>query len=267
MFSCDSPTSNEIGGMGQDSTPPDKTAISLDSAGMIEMDGIRLIPLSGSPEFPDAALELNSPEASANLKSGDVTFNYVIKNYQLKKQTPNPVCNNCNNSKDGQHIHLILNNEPYIAIYDTSYKHNLKDGRYIALSFLSRSYHESLKHYGVYDLRQFTVGKSKDKPADLTKPLLFYSRPKGEYEGEFTKNILLDFYILNSELSKEGKRVRATINGKEFIITKWQPYIIQGLPMGESTIKLELIDEDGKLVESPLNSVERKITLKEKQSV
>lgn len=261
--SCDNSRTDRVQTGTGDSIPADKTEVSLDTAGMIESGSIRIIPLKGSPDFPDASLEVNLPEQNAQLKSGEVTFNFEIKNYQLKKQTPNPSCNQCNNSKDGQHIHLILNNEPYIAIYDTVYKQTLKDGRYIALSFLSRSYHESLKHFGAFDVRQFTVGKTKDKPADLTRPLLFYSRPKGEYAGEFAKNILLDFYVLNTDLSREGKKIRVTINGNEFIIVKWQPYIIQGMPMGENIIKLELIDENGKLLESPANSIERKIILKE----
>ena len=264
---CDNNTSTETGIVEtQDSLKEDNTMVVLDTAGMMEIDGIRVLPLKGSPEFSDAALEVNLPEENAKVKSGEVTFNYVVKNYQLKKQTPNPSCNQCNNSKDGQHIHLILNNEPYIAIYDTTYKKNLKDGQYVALSFLSRSYHESLKHFGAYDLRQFTVGKTNDKPTDLSKPLLFYSRPKGEYAGEFTQNILLDFYVLNTDLSANGKKVRATINGKEFLLNKWQPYVIQGLPLGESTVKLELIDENGELVDSPMNSIERKITLKQAAS-
>jgi hypothetical protein len=265
LFSCESKTPSE-GDIETkaDSIPADHTQVSKqDTLGIMSKGSLTLIPLAGSPEFSDAVLELNTPEENAKVKSGDVTFSYEVKNYQLKSQTPSGSCNQCNNSKDGQHIHLILNNEPYIAIYEPTYKQNLKDGHYVALSFLSRSYHESIKNYQAFDLRQFTVGKGEPKKIDLKKPLLFYSRPKGEYAGEFSKRILLDFYLINTELSAEGNRVRATINGTEFILPKWQPYIIEGLPMGESTIKIELIDVDGKLVDSPFNSIERKITLKQ----
>jgi hypothetical protein len=247
-----------------DSIPADKTkVIPEDTAGVMVKENLKLSPLVGSPEFADATLELNTPEENAKLKSGErVKFSYDIKNYELKSQTPNKSCNECNNSKDGQHIHLILNNDPYIAIYQPQFDTALKDGHYVALSFLSRSYHESIKSFDAFDLRQFTVGKTNAEKVDLTQPLLFYSRPKGEYKGEFAKRILLDFYLVNTDLSPDGKKVRATINGTEFIIPKWQPYIIEGLPMGESTVKIELIDKDGKLVDSPFNKVERKITLK-----
>lgn len=92
---------------------------------------------------------------------------------------------------------------------------------------------------------------------------MFYSRPKGEYVGpQETGKVMLDFYLVNTDLSPEGNKVRATINGSEFMLDRWLPYIIEGLPMGESTIKLELLGKDGNLLPGPYNSVERTITLK-----
>jgi len=272
IFSCENNNNSETeNAKAKDTAKADSAKVShepvLDTMGMMVKGGLRLIPLKGSSEFQDAALEVNAPKENEKLKAGPVEFKFDVKNYELKSQTPNANCPHCNNSNEGQHIHLILNNEPYIAIYNTDHKVDLKDGQYVALSFLSRSFHESIKQFQAFDLRQFTVGTTKTKPYDLTKPMLFYSRPKGEYAGEFAKNILLDFYLTNTDLSSEGNKVKATINGNEFIIEKWQPYIIQGLPMGESTIKLELIDKDGKAVPGPYNTIERKISLKEQAAM
>ncbi|MBX9851657.1 MAG: hypothetical protein K2X86_07835 [Cytophagaceae bacterium] len=265
--SCERNTSTEKAS-STDSTAAGKMQVDInpmpvDTMGMMVKGDIRLLPLKGSPEFSDAVLELNAPSENSKQKSGEpVSFKYEVKNYKLRgSKTPNPSCNQCNESKDGQHIHLIFNNEPYIAVYKPDTTLNLKDGHYVALSFLSRSYHESLKHFEAADIRQFTVGNAKAKSVDLSKPMLFYSRPKGEYKGQFAKRILLDFYLVNNQLSADGNKVRATINGNEFLINKWQPYVIEGLPMGENIIKLELIDKDGKLVDGPFNSIERKITL------
>ena len=72
--------------------------------------------------------------------------------------------------------------------------------------------------------------------------------------------MMLDFYLVNCNLSPNGYKVKATINGTEFMLTKWEPYFIEGLPLGESTVKLELIDKSGKLVNSPFNGMERKFT-------
>ncbi|MCH1558277.1 MAG: hypothetical protein L7R87_04085, partial [Flavobacteriaceae bacterium] len=90
---------------------------------------------------------------------------------------------------------------------------------------------------------------------------LFYSRPKGKYSGNDTKNLLLDFYLVNTEISSTGNKVRATINDLVFLIDEWAPYYIQGLPFGEITIKLELIDSDGNLIKSQFNPSIRTITL------
>lgn len=225
---------------------------------------LKLYPLTDSPLFNDAILSLNTPNEGANLKSNIVNFNYDIKNYTLTKPTTQGCCaTNCANSAKGQHIHLILNNQPYQAKYSTNFSDTLKDGHYVALSFLSRSYHESIKHYDAYDLRQFTVGKVEAKEVDLTKPLLFYSRPKGEYKGTETQKVLLDFYVVNANISKTEYIVRATINGAVFSLTSWKAYLIEGLPLGNNTIKIELLDKNKQVVNSGFNSIERTVVLSE----
>ena len=236
----------------------------------LEKNGIKLTVVTDSPLFPSATIKLVKPFEGDNqlLKtdSAAVNFNYEIKNFKLTDQTTDAKDKHCSNSAKGQHIHLILNNEPYLAKYDTDFILTLKEGNYVALSFLSRSYHESLKHKKAFDLRQFYIGtsevKKKSAKVDLTKPLLFYSRPKGEYIGEDAKKILLDFYIVNCKLSANGYKVKATINGTEFMIIDWQAYAMEGLPVGETTITLELIDKNNKLVQSAFNSTTRKIILK-----
>jgi hypothetical protein len=231
---------------------------------LAEKDGIKLAYFMNGPDFPDATLGYKGPDVSKPFKEGKNLFHYEVKNFELSKPTPGAENCNCNVSDKGQHIHHILNNEPYIAHYTDTFTQDLKPGHYINLAFLSRSYHESVKNGKAYQLNQFNVGGSKEKDVDLSKPLLFYSRPKGEYKGKDTKNVLLDFFLVNTDLSESGNKVRATINGKtEFMLTKWTGYSLSGLPMGDNTIKLELVDKDGKLIPGPYNSVERKITLKE----
>jgi hypothetical protein len=72
---------------------------------------------------------------------------------------------------------------------------------------------------------------------------------------------MLDFFVLNTTLSEDGNKVRATINGEEFMLTEWAPYVINGLEMGEVNIQLELIDSEGNLIEGPFNQVNRSVTL------
>jgi hypothetical protein len=229
-----------------------------------EQNGLKLTAFDTSPKFPDARLNLLQPTAGSTVASKDVPFKYELANYQLTAQTEGH--HDHANSAQGQHIHNIVDNEPYTAHYTTEFAKPIPEGSHVVLSFLSRSYHESLKHKEAYDLRVINVGKSTTGPGadfDTKGQHLFYSRPKGEYVGNDTKKVMLDFYLVNTELSPEGNKVRATINGTAFTIDRWLPQTIEGLPMGENTIKLELLDKDGNVVPGPFNTVERKITLKE----
>jgi hypothetical protein len=254
IFAC-STGNKEEKAKNEDKSAEEKSQESVSS--------ISLTPVE-SPQFDDSMLEMLSPmENETNIEPGAVKFSYNVKNYELATQTIDADVKNCANSPDGQHIHLILNNEPYSAHYEAEFTKDLEEGHYVALSFLSRSYHESVKSYGAANIRQFTVGKkpSGQEIADLSDPHMFYSRPKGTYTGDDAKKVLLDFYLLNTELSEEGNKVRATINGQEFMIDKWQPYFIEGAEMGEMSIKLELLDARGELIPSPFNPVERKVAL------
>jgi len=224
--------------------------------------GVSLSYFIQSPDFADASLTLVEPHSVKDcLIPGNILFKYDVKNFKLSDQTNGAATCDCNNSNKGQHIHQIINNQPYVARYKDTFYSDLKPGNYVHLAFLSRSYHESVKNKNAYSLVQFKVGETKEPSADLTGPLMFYSRPKGEYKGKDTANVLLDFYLVNTDLSPDGNKVKATINGNEFILTKWTGYGLSGLKMGENTIKLELVDKDGKLIQGPYNSVERKIKL------
>ncbi|MGI4761043.1 MAG: hypothetical protein ACRYF0_10075, partial [Janthinobacterium lividum] len=164
-------------------------------------NGITLTPFNDSPKFPTAQLRLNTPAAGATVPSGEVAFSYDLTNYQLTKMTGGMHSGEMANSMKGQHIHNIVDNQPYTAHYDTKFSKPIPDGQHVVLSFLSRSYHESLKHLGAYDLRVITVGTpaadAQPLNFDVKAPSLFYSRPKDTYAGADAKKIMLDFYLVN----------------------------------------------------------------------
>lgn len=229
---------------------------------VMEKNGIKIYPAPATADFPNAELMLKSPVAGP-LKDGIDTFKFDVNNYTLGAQTPDADQKMCANSAKGQHIHFIWDNAPYAASYSPNFAQDIKPGHHVLLAFLSRSYHESIKHKGAYVLKEFNTGNGANDNFDEKAPHLFASRPKGEYIGEKeVKKVMLDFYLINCTLSPKGYKVRATINGTEFILTKWQPYIMEGLPLGENKVKLELLDKNNKLVKSPYNGTERTITLK-----
>ncbi|MDQ3191093.1 MAG: hypothetical protein M3Q58_05815 [Bacteroidota bacterium] len=229
-----------------------------------ERNGIILTEASDSPSFHDAALSLEKPDLSKNLNAGKNTFTFNVKNFELGSSTPGEEHRPCAVSEKGQHIHWILNNTPYTAHYEPVIEKELEPGKHLLLAFLSRSYHESIKNNTAYILKQLNVGENKDQEDyNLNAPHLFYSRPKGEYEGEDTKKLLVDFYLVNTNLSENGNRIQLTVNETSFILTKWVPYQLEGLPMGENTVRIQLVDKAGMPVAGPFNdSGDRKIILK-----
>ena len=228
---------------------------------LLEKNGLKLYEVKGSPDYPDAELKLVLPSAGANLPAGIDSFQFDVKNYQLGAQTPDASQKMCANSAKGQHIHFIMDDAPYVASYSTKVGFDVKPGPHVLLAFLSRSYHESIKHKNAYILAEFNTNGGQHDDFDAKAPHVFLSRPKGEYIGpNETGKVMLDFYLVNCDLSPNGYKVRATINGTPFTLTKWEPYLIEGLPMGESKVKLELLDKTGALVKSPFNGKERTFT-------
>tara|TARA_B000000532_G_C18796859_1_gene375170 strand:- start:2 stop:709 length:708 start_codon:yes stop_codon:yes gene_type:complete len=213
---------------------------------------IKISKVEGSPKYEDAALVLNELNSGSELE-----FSFDVKNYKLGAQTEHEFQYSLANSKKGQHIHLIINNNPYSAHYTNKFKKKLDPDNGVILAFLSRSYHESVKNKNAYIFTQY----GDLEKIDLDKQYLFYSRPKGTYTGQDTKKLLLDFYLVNTTISKNGNKVRATINDEEFLIDEWSPYYIEGLPKGEVKIKLELINSSGELIDSPFNPSIRTVIL------
>jgi hypothetical protein len=211
-----------------------------------------------SPEFTTSKLSLITDQKAENTNNH---FSFNVENYELGEQTPGAIENGLANSAKGQHIHMIVNNGPYSAHYTSDFSKDLNQESNLILFFLSRSFHESVKNSNAFSLIQINSDEENSESYDLNSEFLFYSRPKGIYKGNDTKKLLLDFYLVNTEISSNGNKVRVTINEKEFIIEEWTPYYIEGLPLGEVTVKLELINSNGELIDTPFNPVERKVTL------
>lgn len=231
---------------------------------------IGLKPVGNSPEFPDAQLSIASVSATKQGNdSAKVTFNFTVKNYTLGMQTADTGSKLCNNSAKGQHIHFILDEQPYTALYEPKNEVTLaNNSEHYLMAFLSRSYHESLKNKGaalVYHFKIDDKGKLV-KMDDPKTPMVFYSRPKGDYIGKDMTNVLLDFYVWNTNLSADGYKVKADVtpeNGTaaSFTISDWKSNFLNNLPQGKTKVTLTLLDKDGKAVEGPNTTISRSINL------
>src|SRR5947209_13699728 len=250
----------------------------------------------GEQDQAKPTLRIISPAKNASLNGSTVEVKLALSG-DLKGYMPH---------KDpatgkGNHIHVILDNQPYEAYYELNQPfqlRNVTEGKHTLRVFPSRPWHESYKNAGAFQIVEFTVkgggdaskptttkdgqtmasptksptakaeptksatatasstpareGKdyapSKGGDVDPTKPLLTYSRPKGEYKGEDADPIMIDFWLWNAKLQGDGGqyRVRYSIDGGEAkFLDKWGPIWLSGWITGKHTVKLELVDKDG----------------------
>lgn len=220
-----------------------------------------LTPFEASTAYSDAKLERIS------IKDGKIDF--IVdggSSYELGQQTPDALQKNCANSAKGQHIHVLVDDKPYAARYTASFNDlKIEAGEHRILAFLSRSYHESIKTNDAFLAIRTAIDQSGSilKSEKITNPMVWYSRPKGTYTGKAaTEKVMLDFYLVNTDL-KNGNKVKAEINGEIHMIDNWQPYYIEGLPIGTNNITLSLLDKDGNLIKTEQNPISREFTLAE----
>ena len=90
--------------------------------------------VQGSPEYPNAKINLNEPVA---IEDG-YEFSFDVINYELGMQTLKNFDYQLANSEKGQHIHFIVNNDPYSAHYNEKFSKKLEGDSNLILAFLSR---------------------------------------------------------------------------------------------------------------------------------
>ena len=202
----------------------------------------------------------------------------------------------------GNHIHVILDNQPYEAYYELGQSFELRNvvaGKHTLRVFPSRPWHESYKNAGAFQMVRFTVKgggdaakptttnngqtmannnagasparEGKDFPAsnggdvNPSKPLLTYSRPKGEYKGADTDPIMIDFWLSGAKLKGDGGeyRVRYIVDDDDpKFIDKWEPIWLSGWLGGKHTVRLELLDKNSRPVENGgYNTTSREINV------
>ena len=237
-----------------------------------------------SPAIPDARVEITLPAAgqvfpvdrsvppelegeSGELQSVSVELD--VSGFELGARTRTPRADGIADSRNGQHVHLIVDNRPYVAVYGTEADVALAPGPHTLFAFPGRSYHESVKTPGAASLVNFHVGEASGEfSLDADAPAIIYSRPKGTYSGADARDIMLDFYLSNVELGPDGYTARYTIVGKEdpdrrytIDMNEWVPAFASGLESGTYSVTLELLDGDGETVPGEWNSTTREIVV------
>nr|WP_242039717.1 hypothetical protein [Anabaena sphaerica] len=202
-----------------------------------------------------------TPTADEVIEDDTVTVRFQVKDLPIFKDSQWQL---------GPHLHVILDNKPYIAVYNLNQPlvlPNLSAGTHTLRVFASRPWHESFKNEGAYAQTRFHIfTKTDDNNPDSNLPLLTYSRPNGSYGAE---PIMLDFYLTNAPLHIAAEdnpedtmsdwRIRCTINGESFILDRWQSVYLKGFKPGKNWVKLEFLDNQGNPVKNVFNSTARLI--------
>jgi len=241
---------------------------------------IRLMPVKRTPEAESSGVVIALPPPNALLKSNPVWLQIRVDGYPIGASSEFDRQKDLAVSDQGQTMHVVIDNLPYFAIseqaldpfneagwyYETNYKFEvpskLDKGEHLVRVFLARSYGESLKGELTFFASNFYIGAKGPTKFDLSKPYLTYNEPSNQLFLVENRPVLLDFYISNCELTKDGYTIRLTIDKRATrILTEWQPYYIYGLEAGTHTVRLELLGPNGNLVKGPFNDVEQTITV------
>jgi len=235
-------------------------------------EGVTIEAWDNSPPFEGAKTRVSNFQDGSVLDDAKVAVIVEVENFELGVQTDTPRAGEIANSAEGQHAHIILDNDPYLADYKAGEPFDigvLTEGPHTLVVFPSRSYHESVKSPDAADILNFYVGKEEGEfLLDKSAPTIIYSRPKGDYKGKDAEKILLDFYLNNVELGQDGYKAKYTITNKgtgeevgTITLTEWTPAFVAGLPAGEYGVRLQLLDKDGDVVEGAFNDTERTINV------
>lgn len=222
--------------------------------------------LSQTLEAYQPQVTIVTPQADQVLQDTSVSVQFQVQDLPIFKDPDLGL---------GPHLHLILDNQPYQAVYDLDHPivfEDLAPGTHTLRVFASRPWHESFQNEGAYAQTTFHVfTKSTDNNPEPALPLLTYSRPTGSYGAE---PIMLDFYLTNAPLHLVAQenpdddiadwRIRVTINEESFVLDRWQPIYLKGFKRGKNWVKLEFLDEQGNPVKNVFNNTVRLISYEPK---
>jgi hypothetical protein len=217
---------------------------------------------SPDPPAPTPVVKITAPnkdQVIPTAKASDFEAKLDVKNWKT--------------AAGDAHVHLILDDKPYKRIDDPKAPVKLSeltggealaDGQHILVAFASRANHESVKTPGSLAVVEFWIGKKGERAQDPTKPMLIYSRPKGDYKAEMANHVLIDFQLANATLAADKNHVHVAVTGpgidgeKSADVTKFgMPLYLDNLQDGSYSVKLDLLGGDGKPFAGPYNSVTR----------
>lgn len=240
---------------------------------------LRVVPVDSTPEADNVEITIVFPKEDQLVNKTPVELQIRLNGYPLANMSDFDRRFEIKNDPNGQSVRVFIDDLPYFSIYEAfvdnlddnnfyfqqtlfeKIPYSLKSGIHYIRTFPVRSFGESLKGEGCYNASAFYYKSEKGSSldVDLNGPYLTYNEPQGSFNAN--KPILLDFYLTGARLSRDGYKVRLSIDSDNRIITTWAPHYIYGLGKGKHTIQLQLLDPQNKPVGGSFNTVKKEITV------
>ena len=146
-------------------------------------------------------------------------------------------------------ISYLANNYSLSQFSSDIFEVELMFGNNVFLAFLTDEKGIGIKTNKGCVLKNAVLGTEAESLFDMNQPHLFYYLP----QANTSSDAILDFYLVNTNISKSGNKVKVIINESEFILNKWAAYKISGLKNTDNSVRIQLIDKNGNLIEGPFN--------------
>jgi len=192
---------------------------------VLKKDGITLTEVK-SNNSPDATIDLNTKQ----FEEGENHLSFSVTKIQ------------------GYSIAYLANNYALSQFSSDIFEVEFLYGNNVFLAFLTDKNGISIKTNKGCVLKNAVLGADTKSLFDMNQPHLFYYLPQAE-----SNEAVLDFYLVNTSISETGNKVKVTINQTEFLLNKWAAYKISGLKKDNNSVRIQLIDKKGNLIEGPFN--------------
>ncbi|WP_146948182.1 hypothetical protein [Cyclobacterium qasimii] len=174
---------------------------------------------------PDAMLDIYNPIGNENFKEGKVSFSFNIRNHGLGRENP---------------LMLSLNGASPKPYSMPNFLMDLNKGTYRAVAFLLNEEGLSLKEYGNFSARDFTVGESRPFPED-DAPYVILHLPAEQQAYAPEEAVIVDFLYLGGGPESDGVKVKIEIDGQEYYTQEIAPVQLSKLSKGPHSLKISLV--------------------------
>lgn len=219
----------------------------------VEDERYKLLPVGKSAKLKEAKV--------SGLTFEDGVFELQISGLEMGAETKDAASKAIAQSENGQHVKLVLDNSDAVEVSSTQYSAPLSDGQHYILAAPARSYHEISREKDACYTTFVDVKEGKIVHEwDLPEPTLFFVSPKGPIVGADAKRVLLDFYTANCTIGKDAF-IELYINGEYKYLNKDEPMYLEGLPFGQNTIAMKLVDHLGEQIAGKQTAIRKVVIL------